>query len=216
MLKKFIICAVLLCSKLCFGNNLYLEIAIPSSDNNYYIYKTKKYHLIFDQQYIPFIDQINAKITHYIGLSEKFQKTTFSEPFAIILLSDKKQISNALATLFPVTHLQIYSSGFIGLGESSYSNWLDHAFIHELTHLFQIKHSFFPTFLKNTFKSPAGVLFGAFFFVYPNITLPMAFLEGDAILKESLTHQGGRLYSGSFRAFVYSQIKKYRNKKINL
>lgn len=191
----------------------YPSSAVSSSDNNYYIYKTKKYWIIFDKQYKNIIHLINKKIHHYLVLAEISQETKFKKPLIVILISDKKQVSNALASLFPFLQLQIYPTGVRGIDNMAMPYWFDTVFVHELTHTFQINHSLAPYPLKNIFKTPRGVFFGFFFFIYPNITLPSIFIEGDAVLKESLIHRGGRLYSGFTRALVYSQIRKYRNKK---
>ena len=184
----------------------YPETSAPSADNNYYIHETKNYRIIFDQQYLKHIDFIDQKIQHYLNQVHNAQNTTPREPINIILLSARNQKSNALASLFPFTQINIFPSGV----ESSHHFWLDSALVHEFNHIYQMSHSFItPFFLSKVSKLP---IFLFLFAPYPNITLPSLFIEGDAVFKESMFQIGGRLYNGSIRALVYAQIKKYRNR----
>ncbi len=184
----------------------YPEMSAPPADNNYYIHETKRYRIIFDQQYLSDIDLINQKVQHYLSELHRSQKIEPKEPINIILLSAKNQKSNALASLFPFTQINIFPSGL----ESGLNLWLDSALVHELNHIYQMSHSYIsPLFLSKVSKLP---LFLFFLAPYPNISLPSLFIEGEAVFKESMFQIGGRLYKGSTRAFVYTQIKKYRNR----
>ena len=184
----------------------YPETSVPSTDNNYYIHETKNYRVIFDQQYLKYIDFIDQKIQHYLNEIHNAQNTKPREPINIILLSARNQKSNAVASLLPFTQISIFPSGV----ESSHHFWLDSALVHELNHIYQMSHSFItPSFLRKVSKLP---LFLFLFAPYPNIALPSLFIEGDAVFKESMFQIGGRLYNGSIRALVYAQIKKYRNR----
>ena len=189
----------------------YPHSALPSSDNDYYIYKTKQYWLLFSGEYQGRIDTFNEKIRAYIDQAQFQQKITFKDPLIVILVSSRTQLSNAMASLFPFLQVQIYGAGLGGGDLMAHSHWLDMAFVHELTHAFQINHSLLPSPLKKILKSPKGLLFGFLLFTHPNFNLPSALLEGDAVLKESLIeNQGGRLFSGFIRALVYSHISYYR------
>lgn len=181
----------------------------PLSDNNYFIYKTPRYIIIFDQQYKKSISSINQYVKYYFNHVQKTQKRALDEPVVLVFLSDKSQISNALASLFPFFQNIYYPSGLRNLMASPF--WLDTVLTHELTHIYQLSHSIFPKFIKKVLKSPSGLLLKIFFNIYPNQTLPRIILEGDAVLKESMIDKGGRLYSGFARALVFSQIKRYQN-----
>ncbi|MDE0152222.1 MAG: hypothetical protein OXK80_07025 [Bdellovibrionales bacterium] len=197
---------LILFTRLIYAVAPYPETSIPSGDNNYYIHETKDYRVIFDQQYLTHIDLINKKIKHYLNEIHNAQNVEPREPINIILLSAKNQKSNALATLFPFTQINIFPSGV----ESPHHFWLDSALVHELNHIYQMSHSHItPLFLSKVSKLP---LFLFFFTPYPNISLPSLFIEGDAVFKESMFQIGGRLYESSVRALVYAQIKKYRNR----
>ena len=178
----------------------------PPSDNNYYISEQKDYRIIFDHQYLGEIDIINKKIRHYLDSMSRFQNKKLKEPVTIILLSAKNQISNASASLLPFSQINMHPSGVDGLNHMSLNRWFDNVFTHELTHIFQVSETnIWP--LSYKIKSPVLILA---FLPYPNIMLPSLFLEGDAVLKESILGLGGRLYSGSVRALTFSQIKKYQ------
>ena len=184
----------------------YSGTAAPPGDNNYYIHETTHYRIIFDKQYLKNIDFINKKVKHYLSEMHHFQNTKPKEPINVILLSARNQRSNALASLLPFTQINIFPSGV----ESDHHLWLDSILVHELNHIYQLSHShIFPRFLNKLIKFP---LFLFFLAPYPNIALPSLFIEGDAVLKESMFKIGGRLFKGSIRAMVYSQIKKYRNR----
>ena len=186
-----------------------LLFRVLTSDNNYWILKKDHYNIIFDKQYKPYIDYIDYKTNIYLDWLIQLHKYTPSEKINIVLLSAKNQTSNAIATLFPFHHIQIYPVGLLETTATPF--WIDTALIHELNHIFQLHHSALPRFIRRVFHSPNGILFGIFLNPYPNTNmLPSLFLEGDAVLKESFIQKGGRLYSGTTRALVYSQIKKYQ------
>ena len=191
----------------------YPATSAPSGDNNYYIYEAKDYRIIFDEQYKNNLPQIVNKINHYTAFMRELQGASLETRPNLILFSDKKQISNALASLFPFSQIQINSTGVSALDFMSFSRWLDGVFFHELNHIYQLSHSSMPKFFRKTLKTPGGILYGILFFAFPNQFLPNVFTEGDAVFKESLLNQGGRLQSGYVRAFVYSQIKYYQNNR---
>ena len=181
----------------------------PLSDNNYFIYKTPRYIIIFDKQYKKSIVSLHQYVDYYFNHVQKTQNRNLDEPIVLVFLSSQSQVANALASLFPFFQNIYYSSGLKDTMASPF--WLDTVLTHELTHVYQLSHSVFPKFLRKVFKSPSGLILKIFFNMYPNQTLPRIFLEGDAVLKESMIGKGGRLYSGFARAFVFSQIKHYKN-----
>ena len=205
---KYYVCLLFLAGFIHFvyASAPYPEMSVPPGDHNYYIHETKRYRIIFDQQYLSDIDLINKKVQHYLNEIHHSQNINLKEPVNILLLSAKNQKSNALASLFPFTQVNIFPSGV----DSEHHFWLDSILIHELTHIYQMSHTnISPLFLTKVSKLP---LFLFFLAPYPNIGLPSLFIEGDATFKESMFKIGGRLYKGSVRASVYTQIKKYRNR----
>ena len=186
---------------------------VPSGDNDYFILKEDQYRIIFDEQYLDSIDQINQKVKIQMNSMSKFKKRNLDEPINIILLSPKSQISNAFATVIPFYTIGMYPTGVISLTTLSEPNWFDGVFEHELNHVFQLSHSKYPRLWRKTFRLPSVIWFLIIkqFNPYPNIFLPRFITEGDAVLKESLDRNGGRLYSGAARAFVYSQIRHYQH-----
>ncbi len=202
MFRTTILVKILL-ALVCFSQ---VSFATPPGDNDYYILKYPTYRLIFDKQYLPYIEDLNERIEYYIEKFQKIHIQPINRNFTIILSSPQEQVSNALATVFPFIQLQIFPSGVENLNPLASHLWFDFTFIHELNHLFQLNYTLFPKSLKikqSIFE---------FLFPYPNFLLPTLFTEGDAVFKESLWGIGGRLYSGEARALVYSQIKHYKNK----
>ena len=186
---------------------------VPSGDNKYLIFEEDQYRIIFDKQYLDSIDEINKKIKAQFDSMSKFKNRTLDEPVNIILFSSKSQVSNGFATVAPFYTIGMYPTGVLAFDTLSESSWFDGLLEHELNHIFQLSHSRFSSFWRKIFKLPS--LLFAFIMLpitpYPNMFLPRFVLEGDSILKESLSSDGGRLYSGAARAFVYSQIKHYQH-----
>ena len=186
---------------------------VPSGDNKYLIFEADQYRIIFDEQYLDSIDEINKKIEAQFNFMSKFKNRTLDEPVNIILLSSKSQISNGFATVAPFYTIGMYPTGVLAFDTLSESSWFDGLLEHELNHVFQLSHSRFSSFWRKIFRLPSFLF--AFIVLpltpYPNMFLPRFILEGDSILKESLSPDGGRLYSGAARAFVYSQVKHYQH-----
>ena len=181
---------------------------VSPGDNDYLILEEDQYRIIFDRQYLNSIDTINQKIKLQMERMSKFKNRSLDRPLTVILFSSKNQVSNAFATVFPSFIIGMYPTGILGLDRLSLPFWFDDVFRHELNHVFQMSHSKYPKALKNFFLP--SLLFFYIYSPYPNILLPSFVLEGDSVLKESLFHYGGRLYSGYARALVYSQIKHYQ------
>ena len=184
----------------------YTSFASLPGDNDYYIIDRPRYRITLDQQYIPYSETINQKIEYYIKELEKSQPDQMDDYLNIVLLSPQEQKSNALAEPFPFMRMKIFSSGIDQMNRHSFHLWFDSAFVHELNHLYQMSYSILPKTL-----SPKAPLFA---FLYPNIFLPNLFIEGESTFKESVIEGlGGRLYSGEVRAFVYAQIKHYKDRQ---
>ena len=81
----------------------------------------------------------------------------------------------------------------------SISSWSKDVLVHEMTHIYQLSQN-----LKLDQK--LWRFFGPF--SYRNALLPTWIIEGSAVLMESLYGDGGRLFSGFVRAFVFSQIQE--------
>ena len=183
---------------------------VPPGDNDYLVLEEEQYRIIFDKQYLDSINTINQKIKKQIQFMSEFKNRKLQKPLTIILYSSRNQISNAFATVSPSFTIGMFPTGVLGLDKMAVPFWFDDVFRHELNHVFQMSHTKYPKIVNDIFNLPS-LLFFYIYSPYPNIFLPMFVLEGDAVLKESLSHYGGRLYSGYARALVYSQIKHYRH-----
>ena len=187
---------------------------VPLGDNDYLIYENKEYKIIFDRQYEEHFERVVQKVNYYFSLAQSSQGVQLSEPVVFLFLSDKLQISNASASLFPFFQNVYYPSGVLGKDLMASPYWMDTTLYHEITHIFQIQHSFIPYKVRRFIKSPVPLFF-IFLSIFPNQAFPQVIPEGDAVLKESMIGKGGRLYSGFARALVYSQIKKHNVKRLS-
>ena len=181
----------------------------PTGDKNYWIIQENDYHLIFAKDYLDSIGPIQRKIHSQFLSMPWTKKNRWNEPITIILFSNKFQISNAYASL-PAPSIGLFPSGAAGLNLST-SSWFDIVFEHELNHIVQLTPTHASPWVKKLFGFPSFLFFFLISPAYPNMFLPQLITEGDSVLKESLLNKGGRLYSGRHRAFVFSQIKHYRN-----
>jgi len=138
------------------------------------------------------------------------------EKFFLVMASQRNQMANALATLYPLSLNIIYSGGASQLEYFAASSWIEIAFFHEMIHLYQMS----PTqglgnlasslFGKSPFVSPlrlAGLPL-LWLFPYPSSLLNTWILEGNAVFNESVFLQGGRLYNGILRALFLSLISQ--------
>ena len=92
-------------------------------------------------------------------------------------------------------------------------SWADTVIAHEMAHIFQLGQiSSRLKYLKLLFKNSEVIFIPFPVFLNVNLVMSLFFLEGHAVLSESIFAPGGRLYSGSVRALVFSQLKnRFRN-----
>ena len=130
-----------------------------------------------------------------------FPKSPLNRRNSIVFISPRKQESNAVTTVYPLPSVFIYSSPAQIMDSSSILNWSLDSLIHEMTHSYQLNSQSKSSYWLSYFFSPLV------WFIYPNIYSHNLFLEGNAVLHESIYGSGGRLFSGWWRALVFAQIK---------
>ena len=180
-----------------------------SSDDNYRVFQSKKYNIIYTQDYEKEAIFIKDNLDDFIQQNDKNFGYSFDEPLRIVLISNNNQIPNAFSTQVPF-NLGVYFNGGSKMNDYfTSSSWLETLFVHEMVHNYQInakKSKISKTlhkFLGNNYM-PVWAMIP--FFTLPNLLLPTALLEGNAVLNETLYGNGGRLYSGRFNALKNSLI----------
>lgn len=179
-------------------NLLYLQFIFAYDD--YHIIKSDRYTLIYTDEYIQEVQFLQKNLNSLLRFRDKSYAYTMDEPVRIILVSNNLQIPNAFSTQIPF-NLGMYYNG--GSGKNDYfaiKSWLKTLLLHELSHNYQLNakkskvSQGMHTYLGNNYMPLFAYIFP--FFTLPNLTLPTVFLEGNAVLNESLYDNGGRLYSG--------------------
>ncbi|MDB9786968.1 hypothetical protein OAB57_02580 [Bacteriovoracaceae bacterium] len=129
----------------------------------------------------------------------------------LVLTSENNQIDNAFATVLPKSLSVYYTGGGPFIEDFAGTNWQSLLLSHEIAHLYQLDaKSTLPKTLKKIFGSHSVIVVPPVplpITIHPNIFTPTWLLEGNAVFNESRFSHGGRLFSGSVRAVVYSLIK---------
>ncbi|VAY87531.1 hypothetical protein MNB_ARC-1_452 [hydrothermal vent metagenome] len=201
MLKA--LCILTICFVDLFGYTI-------SSDDNYQVYKEDKYSIIYTLDYQEEAKFIKQNIDDFIKQNDKSFGYSFNEPIKIVLVSNNIQVANGFSNQTPF-NMGIYFIG--GSGMNDYfgtTSWLATLFAHEMIHNYQMnakKSTVSKTLHKYLGDNSNLISVGPIpLFTLPNLLLPTLFLEGNAVLNESLRHNGGRLYNGSLNALKNSLI----------
>ena len=192
----------------------YLVSAIKTqpSDIDYYIHSAPAFSIIFSENFLnndkeDFI-HIYKKISYYDDLyKEVFTKKLKENPI-YIFTSPRNQISNAVTSSIPFLRVLFFPTGVEKMNHMATISWEDTVIAHEMAHVFQLGQvSDHLKYLSWIFKNSEVIFLPIPIFLNVNLVMPLFLLEGHAVLSESLFAPGGRLYSGSTRALVFSQIK---------
>jgi hypothetical protein len=175
---------------------------VISSDDEYKIIKTDKYSIIYTNDNLESAKFFSKNLDKFLEFNNKSFGFSFDEPMQIILVSNKNQVANAFSTQFPF-NLGAYYNGGGGANEYfSIDSWIKTLFIHEIVHNYQMnaKNNSVSKNLHKYLGNNVMPLWIPFIpiplFTVPNTTLPTPFIEGNAVLNESVYLNGGRLHSG--------------------
>jgi hypothetical protein len=122
------------------------------------------------------------------------------EKLYIVLASSHNQIPNAFSTQWPNNRQVNYMGGSALIDSFSSTSWLDTLLYHETAHTYQtnVKGSSISRGLHSLFGNGSFLL--PLPIIVPNVVANSFMLEGNAVLNESWHGNGGRLYSGLYRA----------------
>ena len=180
-----------------------------SSNDNYKVYRSDKFTIIYTDQYKKEATFFKENLNDFFKHNDKSFGYSFDEPIKIVLISNKLQIPNAFSTPIPY-NMGVYFNGGSSMSEYfSMDSWLITLFTHEMIHNYQMnakKSKISQTLHKYLGNNYAPIWAGLPFFTIPNIYLPTALIEGDAVLNESIYNNGGRLYNGRFNALKNSLV----------
>ena len=183
--------------------------SIVAHDKAYYTHEKKDVNveIIYTEDNLPF-----AKHTASIEspLHKDYQKYfgwTLDETLYVGLTSDYNQIANGFSTQFPNNRQINYVGGTSAVDYFSTKSWLDTLLYHETAHNYQVnvKGSAVSRSLHSIFGN--GSVFGSLQLIVPNALQNSFMIEGNAILNESWHGNGGRLYSGRFKAQTILQAE---------
>lgn len=188
---------------LLFISNLY-SLAV-TSDDNYKIYKSERYTIIYTPSFEKEAKKIKENIEEYLEKQNKSYGFSFDEPIFISLISPNIELTNAFSTQIPFNETLLYSGGVQRLDYFSSNSWLDTLIYHEISHNYQLNAKNNEV-SQNLHKYLGNNLLPLFvpipLFTLPNLLIPTALLEGNAVLNESIHQNGGRLYNGRFKALT--------------
>ncbi|QFR49352.1 hypothetical protein FJR48_06270 [Sulfurimonas lithotrophica] len=176
-------------------------------DEQYYKYKKNDVEIIFTKDNLEFAKQTS---TIEPKLHEYYQDTygwVLDETLYIGLLSHRNQIPNGFSTQLPNNKQMNYVGGVQNIDYFCSTSWLDTLLYHESAHNYQlnVKANPLSRFLHSIFGN--GFVLSPMPFIVPNLMENSFMLEGNAVLNESWHGNGGRLYSGRFKAQTILQAK---------
>ncbi|QSZ41654.1 hypothetical protein GJV85_05885 [Sulfurimonas aquatica] len=181
--------------------------AVVPNDKDYYTDTTNNVEIIYTKDNIPFAKHTSSVETPLNESYKKFFNWELDETLYVGLISDYNQIANGFSTQWPNNRQINYVGGSQMVDYFTTTSWLDTLLYHETAHNYQlnIKGSVVSRVMHSIFGN--GTVFIPFPFGVPNVLENSFMLEGNAVLNESWHGNGGRLYSGRFKAQTLLQAK---------
>ncbi len=192
---------------LIFGFNcLYAGGAVVADDQAYYKYHKDNIEIIYTKNNLPFANHVANIQTELHSDYENFFGWKLDETLYIGLISEYNQVANAFSSQGFNNRQINYVGGTQLIDYMSSKSWLDTLLYHETAHNYQgnIKGNVVSKSLHSVFGN-GSVLVP--FLVSPNVMENSFLIEGNAVLNESWHGNGGRLYSGRFKAETLLQAK---------
>lgn len=199
-MKRWILRSLVVISSPLFGD------ANVSHDRPYFTTDTDSVQIIYTEQNLPFAQRTLSLETFLHRQYEKQFGFALDEKLYVGLMSDYNQIANGFSTPLPNNRQINYMGGTELVDYFSVQSWLDTLLYHETAHNYQMnaKDNAVSRNLHSVFGNGMVILPYA---VMPNITINAFLVEGNAVLNESWHGNGGRLYSGRFKAQTLLQVK---------
>ncbi|WP_396588309.1 hypothetical protein [Bermanella sp. R86510] len=188
------------------------DLVFPNStgvaeDKAYFTYDTPRSRFIYTQDNQEFAQHAAKLSTELHPLYEQSFGYRLDTRLAVGIMSDHNQVANGFSTQFPLNRQINYLGGAQNPDYFASSSWLNTLIYHETAHNYQVNAK------DNPLSKAAYSLVrnGNFLFILPVIhpnSLESSFiLEGNGVLNESWHGDGGRLYSGLYRAMLHAHAK---------
>ncbi|MEA2099959.1 MAG: hypothetical protein U9P72_07505 [Campylobacterota bacterium] len=211
-IKNIIVTLVFLTSFLYASQNIIPStlptgIAVVPNDKKYYKHEDSDVELIYTKENLPFAKHTVSVETSLHKNYKEFFDWELDETLFVGLISSHNQVANGFSTQWPNNRQINYIGGTELVDYFSSTSWLDTLLYHETAHNYQLnlKTSPISQFLHSIFGN--GSALSPSFFIVPNSMENSFMLEGNAVLNESWHGNGGRLYSGRFKAETILQAK---------
>jgi len=202
-------CIVLQADSLSYIPQPYMLVgdSVLPNDKPYYKYDNtqENFQLLFPKEHLQTAQHAFALDSKIVPDYAKLYGWHFDETLHVGLISSHSQVANGFSTQWP-NNRQINYVGGVGMIDYFCSaSWLDTLLYHETAHNYQIniKESIVSQTLHSIFGN--GMTFGLW--TMPNLAVNPFMLEGNAVLNESWHGNGGRLYSGRFKAETILQAQ---------
>lgn len=191
------------------SSNLYAQPpanSVVPHDLDYYTEDIRNTHLIFTESNLKFARQTAEIELTLQPLFEQMFGYAMDETLNVGLISERNQIANGFSTQYPNNRQINYVGGALLIDYFSSTSWLNTLLYHETAHNYQLnaKASTVSQRLHSVFGNGTFIIP---WFIVPNILESSFLLEGNAVLNESWHGNGGRLYSGRFKAATLQQAK---------
>ena len=178
--------------------------------DKYKIIDNSKYSIIYTKDNLESAQFIKKNLEKFLNKNDKNFGYKFDEKIKIILVSNKSQIPNAFSTQIPFNMIVLWNGVTEENEYFANTSSIKTLLIHELIHNYQINAKKYP--ISQWVNKILGKNYKVISITLPNLFLPTAIIEGNAVLNESIYNNGGRLFNGSLNALKNSLIF---NDKIN-
>jgi len=187
--------------------SVFVNSAVVADDKQYFKATQNNVEFIYTQDNIKFAQKAYdaEKLLH--DNYENLFDWKLDETLYVGIISSNNQIANAFSTQFPNNRQINYVGGALKVDYFCSKSWLKTLIYHETAHNYQLNMKANPIsqFLHDIFGNGLVVL--PLPMSVPNMTENSFMLEGNAVLNESWHGNGGRLYSGRFKAQTILQAQ---------
>ena len=210
-MKKKILLSILASSQLLIagqvvtpGDEPYYKSDLKGSNTQYIYSESSKY---MADNLAKREEALNREYEKHFGYK-------LDQKLYVNFVSNHSEYPNSFATQGPVNLQALFMGGGQMVDYMTSKSWAGAILYHESAHNYQVnaKASAVSRGLSSVFSnSPLPLSLGGIplpLFVIPNTMLPSFLLEGNAVLNESWHGNGGRLYSGYFKAMAIEQAKQ--------
>ena len=182
--------------------------AVVPNDKEYFKHKDSHVEIIFTKENLLFAKQTAEIENHLHKDYEDFYNWKLDDTLFVGLISSHNQIANGFSTQWPKNRQINYMGGTQMIDYFTATSWLDTLIYHETAHNYQlnVKGSKLSQNMHTVFGN-GSVLSYLLPITVPNSMENSFMLEGNAVLNESWHGNGGRLFSGRFKAQTILQAK---------